>query len=84
MARSSSPWPKFANHFDLYYGMGEVMHCVVYVMNFVWGFSNLRDAEDASMLCGGLHHFALVTKKIGELAGGGGEEAARASPGTVA
>ena len=43
--------------------MGEVMHCVVQVMNFVWGFSNLYDAEDASKLCSGLHHFALVTKK---------------------
>ena len=40
-----------------------------YRSEFCVGFSNHCDAEDASMLCGGLHHFALVTKKMVKVMG---------------
>ena len=47
---------------DWYYELGAVMQFVVLVIDFVGIFYHC-DAEDASMLCGGLHHFALVQKK---------------------
>ena len=42
--------------------MGEVMHYVE-VASSLLGFFHHFDAEDESVLWGGLHHFELVTKK---------------------
>ena len=56
-------WISLFSLFGWYYGMGAVVHLVVLVMNFV-GLYNHRDAEDATILRGGLHHFALVQKRF--------------------